>query len=145
MQRFTYFLIALSLFLAPATAAHALSYSNVLNQVGDNAGLAVDGEPNQGLLTMIGSIIAVAMGLLGVVLLLLTIYAGFLWMTAQGNEEQVVKAKTMLRNAVIGLIITLAAYSIASFVVTNVGPSTGGSSSSSGSDASSVWDTDPSN
>ncbi|MEK7139360.1 MAG: hypothetical protein AAB817_01535, partial [Patescibacteria group bacterium] len=40
---------------------------------------------------------------LGVVFLVLTVYAGFKWMTAGGNSEQIDEAKALLRNAVIGL------------------------------------------
>ena len=96
----------------------ALDYSNALGQFGDNAGLSVSGEPNQGFTTMIGSILYVAMGFLGVLLLILFVYAGFLWMTSQGNEEQVTKAKTLIRDAIIGLFIVLAAYSFTRFVLT---------------------------
>ena len=68
-----------------------------------------------------GNIIGYALGLLGVVFVILTIYAGYLWMTAQGNEEQITKAKKMITNAVIGFIIISLAYVITSFVVTSVG------------------------
>jgi hypothetical protein len=52
---------------------------------------------------------------LGVLFVCLTVYAGFLWMTAGGNEEHIEKAKKLLFRAVIGLIIVLSAYSIAWF------------------------------
>jgi len=67
--------------------------------------------------SIVGNIIGYALALLGVVFTILTIYAGFLWMTAQGNEEQISKAKKMLTNAVIGMIIIGAAYAISSFVI----------------------------
>jgi hypothetical protein len=35
----------------------------------------------------------VALGLVGIVVLVLVIYAGYLWMTAAGNEDQVETAK----------------------------------------------------
>lgn len=60
-------------------------------------------------------IIRVMLGLTTLVLISLNLYAGYLWMTASGNEEQVTKAKTLIRNAVIGLIIVLSAYSITIF------------------------------
>ena len=37
------------------------------------------------------------------------IYAGFLWVTAGGNPENVTKARTMLINALIGIAIALLA------------------------------------
>lgn len=65
----------------------------------------------------IGYYIKVMLNLLGVVLLLVFIYAGFLWMTAQGDSKQVDKAKAMMRNALIGLVITLLSRAVATFVV----------------------------
>lgn len=61
---------------------------------------------------IIGTIIQVLLGFLGVIFLVLTIVSGFQWMTAQGNEDTVKKAKKTLTNAIIGLIVVLAAYII---------------------------------
>lgn len=127
MKKFFLLALVFGLTFTSIPSVHAaLNYSNVLGNVGNGAGLTSGstGEPKVGLITIIGTIMKTALGLLGVVLLLLTIYAGFMWMTAQGNEEQVTKAKTMIRNAVIGLIITLAAYSIASFVTGQISTAT---------------------
>jgi len=44
-------------------------------------------------------------------------------MTAGGDEAKVTKAKGILKNAIIGLIIVLAAYIITTFVITNVSSS----------------------
>lgn len=119
--------VGLQLIAVPALAATSANYGSFLGNVGTNAGLATTGgTPNSDLATIIGSIISVVLGLLGVIFLLLTIYAGFLWMTAQGNEEQVQKATGILKNAIIGLIVTLAAYSIATFVVSQVSTATSG-------------------
>ena len=68
----------------------------------------------------VGKIIKIVLGLLGIIFLALTVYAGVLWMTAAGNEEQVTKALGILKTSVIGLIIIIAAYSITYFVVANV-------------------------
>ncbi len=70
--------------------------------------------------TLIGNIIEVALGFVGLIVFAIILYAGFLWMTAQGNEEQVGKAKQMMSNAVIGFIIIVAAYALTSYVVTAV-------------------------
>src|SRR5271156_1815142 len=52
---------------------------------------------------IIARVIQSALGFLGVVALVLVLYGGYLWMTAGGNEVQVDSAKTLLRNALIGL------------------------------------------
>ena len=79
---------------------------------------------------IIGGIISVALGFIGVLLFALFIYAGFLWMTAGGNEEQVKKAKGLIMNAVIGLIIVIASYAIADFVLTQLSQATSGAGTS---------------
>jgi len=66
---------------------------------------------------MIARIINIALGLLGIVALLLILYGGFLWMTAGGNEENVDKAKKVLINAVIGLAIILTSFAISQFIL----------------------------
>ncbi|MFH0892143.1 MAG: hypothetical protein V1867_05175 [Candidatus Falkowbacteria bacterium] len=67
---------------------------------------------------IIGAIIGVFLSLLGIILLCLIIYGGYLWMTSAGNEPKVYKAKQVLTNATIGLIIVLSAYGITQFVFT---------------------------
>lgn len=66
--------------------------------------------------TRAGVIIGIILSFVGVIFLVLMIYAGLMWMTAQGNQERVNKAKDLMINAVIGLIIVMAAYAITSFV-----------------------------
>lgn len=62
-------------------------------------------------------IINVLLGFLSVVAVLIVMYAGALWMTSRGDPRQIEKAKKILVNAVIGLIILFSAYSIAAFVL----------------------------
>ena len=54
---------------------------------------------------------------LGVLFLGLAIYSGITWMTAQGNDQKVEKAKNILIASISGLIVVLAAYAISYFVV----------------------------
>lgn len=58
------------------------------------------------------NIIRTALEFIGIIFIVLTLYAGFLWMTAGGNEEKVTKSKTLLFQATIGLAIIVSAYSI---------------------------------
>ncbi len=83
-----------------------------LQTVGATAGL---GE--RSIEEMVGIIINIALGFIGIIMVILFIYGGFLWMTAAGDDKKVSKAKDILTAAVIGLIIVLAAYAIARFVV----------------------------
>ncbi len=59
-----------------------------------------------------GDVVAAALSLVGVIFILFTIYGGYLWMTDQGNEEQVEKAKKIIKNSIIGLVIVVSSYAI---------------------------------
>lgn len=74
---------------------------------------------------IVAKIIRVALGFLGIIVLVLILYGGFLWMTSAGNEEQIDKAKKFLINAVIGLAIILSALAIVQFVIRALTRSTG--------------------
>ncbi|OGH88015.1 MAG: hypothetical protein A3J93_02485 [Candidatus Magasanikbacteria bacterium RIFOXYC2_FULL_42_28] len=58
----------------------------------------------------IGKVIYFLMGIIGSLLLLFYVWAGFLWMTAQGNAEQITKAKHILLWATLSIIVQMAAY-----------------------------------
>jgi len=81
---------------------------------------------------LVATIISAFLGLLGIIFVILIIYAGYNWMTASGDEEKVNKAKATLTQAVIGLIIIIAAYSITYFIFSNLPGGTGGGSPSGG-------------
>ncbi|OGH69360.1 MAG: hypothetical protein A2754_02395 [Candidatus Magasanikbacteria bacterium RIFCSPHIGHO2_01_FULL_47_8] len=74
----------------------------------------------------IGTIIKAVLGLVGTIFLVLTIYAGILWMTAAGKEEQIEKAKNIIRATVIGLAIVMSAYAITFFVTSRLGGASSG-------------------
>lgn len=68
---------------------------------------------------IIGNIINIVLGFLGVLLLVYLIYAGFLWMTSSDSKGPE-KAKEMIRNAIIGLIIIVSSFAISNFVLTQL-------------------------
>jgi len=84
------------------------------------------GLPTLDIRTIIANIIRVALSLVGIVLVIIIMYGGFLYMTAGGNEEQIGRAKDVLKNAVIGLAIILSAYAIVLFIMKMLGVSMGG-------------------
>lgn len=79
------------------------------------AGLASSNSPD--LMTLIGQLIGAVMGLVGVILFGYMVYGGFKWMTAGGNEKAVTEAQAIIRNAVIGIVLIVAAYAISNFVI----------------------------
>ncbi|TAL19776.1 hypothetical protein EPN90_02455 [Patescibacteria group bacterium] len=70
--------------------------------------------------TIVAGLIQTFLGLIGIVFLGLTIYGGYLWLMARGNEQQVEKAKETIKAGVIGLAIILGAYAITTFITTYV-------------------------
>ena len=92
------------------------------SQLGDEAGFNID----QSLGDVVGLVIQAFLGLLGIIFLILIIFAGYNWMTAGGEEEKVRKAKSTISRAVIGLIIIVADYAITYFVFTYLPGATGG-------------------
>lgn len=60
------------------------------------------------------------LGLLVLIAVSLVVYAGFLWMTARGNEETVTKAKGILAGALIGVFLILASYGVTQYVFANL-------------------------
>lgn len=89
-----------------------------LKQIGDVYGQNKD-KPSQ-IIIVVASIINVSLGLLGIIFLILLLYAGFNWMTAGGDEEKIKTASETITRAVIGLIIILASWAIAKFVVSTI-------------------------
>jgi hypothetical protein len=103
---------ALAMFSLPLVSSAQLDQAKVeLGKVGQVVG---EGEP---LPTLIGNFINVILGILGILLVVYFVYAGFLYMTAQGESKKVDSAKGIMKDAVIGLVIIVFAYAIAGFVI----------------------------
>ncbi len=116
------------LMFTPATV-----FASVIEKI--QGGLTTAGKASYGedastdLPAIIGSVIGVALGLLGVILLGLLIYGGVLWMIAQGEEKKVKDAKETIKNAIIGLVIVVVAYTLAGWILEQLsGAMSGGSS-----------------
>ena len=73
-----------------------------------------------GLTGTIASLIRTAMGFLGIIAVIITLYGGFLWMTAAGNDDKVKQARKVMMSGFIGLVIVVAAFTLATFVITQL-------------------------
>lgn len=65
-----------------------------------------------GLATVAGEIVATFLSLIGIIFIAYTLYGGYLWMTAGGNEDRVTKARAIIRNGVIGMIVIFSVWGI---------------------------------
>jgi uncharacterized BrkB/YihY/UPF0761 family membrane protein len=115
--------IGLAAMIAAALAAPFSALADLtgagLNATAGQALLAT--TPGQ-LPIIIGTIIKTALGLVGVIFLVLMVYAGFIWMIARGDEAKVEKAKDTIVNCIIGIVIVVGAYAITSYLVTAFNP-----------------------
>lgn len=122
MKTFKIFIICILIILgfqASSFLALAQSYdfnaNSGLSSAAQNAGYETSPEKN--IEFYMSQIITIILSVLGVVFLILIIYGGLIWMTAAGNEEKAKKAKELITEAMIGLIIVLAAYAISYFII----------------------------
>ncbi|MBI5230415.1 MAG: IPT/TIG domain-containing protein, partial [Candidatus Magasanikbacteria bacterium] len=120
-------LLSVAIFLLTALPRAAYAQNFVPTQVGSNTdALGVGGiGASTGLVDtdpriIAAKIIRIALGLLGVIVIGFMLYAGYLWMTAGGDEEKVATAKKVLRNAVIGLAIILSSVAITQFIISKL-------------------------
>ena len=111
------FVLSILAFLAVPSAVHGQQgvIRNYLNNTAVNYG-GYSAEKGD-LATVVGGVIFVILSLLGIVFIVLIVYAGFKWMLAQGEEAKVTEARNLIMHSIIGLIIVLAAYAISYFVI----------------------------
>ena len=101
----------------PPPSSPSNSAIDTLTKVATNGGYQPASTP-QGLLpTVIGVAIQAALSLLGAVFVILIIVGGYVWMTAEGNDQKVEKAQNYIRRAIIGMLITFSAWAIWSFIL----------------------------
>jgi cytochrome bd-type quinol oxidase subunit 2 len=117
-------LILIGSLFAPMTASAQLSSADTGLTTTVKKGYGVS-ESIISLPEFVGSyIVAPILGLTGTIIFVLMTYAGFLWVTAQGDEKKVKKAKDILNECIVGAVILVGAYALANFVVTSLSATT---------------------
>lgn len=116
---FTFLLVVGAIFLWPNILLAADLDTGI--EYGAQTGLS-DQDPR----VTVAKIIRIFLGFLGIIAVSLIMYGGWLYMTSEGNEEKITKAKQVIKNAVIGLLIILASFSIVSFIIGRLLGSTSG-------------------
>lgn len=107
-------LFAYLLLVAPALVALPASAQGDIYGVNDlqNANLGT-----RDLRETIVGIINIVLGFLGILATLIILIGGFKWMTSQGSSDKVDEAKKMIGAGIVGLLIVLASYAIARYVL----------------------------
>lgn len=113
-----FIIILLSLILLPSailagTGPLSPSMSEqMIDQWGDSGLNANDTFTATNIEVIVANVISAFLGFLGIIFVVLMLLGGYNWMTAQGDESKVEKAKATIQRAIIGLIIVVSAYSI---------------------------------
>jgi len=108
-------MLLMFLFVTPVFSDFDIS--NMANKAADKAGYKTTSISETTLAETIGLVVKAALSMVGVIFLLLMVYAGYLWMTARGEEEMTKKAQKIIISSVIGLIIVVASYTVTNFIV----------------------------
>jgi len=117
MRKIKLFLITISSILA-MPIGHSLAqvtppaerYKNLAGKSGYNIG--VTGNK----MDIVVNVIIYVLGFIGLFFLIMVIYSGIQWISAGGNEDTITKAKTRLKNSIIGFAIIVLAYALTVFV-----------------------------
>ena len=116
------FLLAYSFIFT--TAAHASPFEEIMGGLGRTKNAA--GYPDTQFVPAWANYVSGFLTLMGALFLIMTIYGGWIWMTARGNEQEVAKAKKMIINALIGLLIIFVARIAVEFIISSLGSSSSG-------------------
>jgi cytochrome bd-type quinol oxidase subunit 2 len=121
-QIFISIIIALS--FATPTVLAAGSLGDAVSNLGKSGKEA--GTTEAEVETVVGTAINAALTLVGLIFLVLMVYAGYLWMTARGEEGQVEKAQKIISAAVIGLVLVMSAAAITKLITSRFESAQGG-------------------
>lgn len=78
------------------------------------------GLPSGDIRVIMSALINQAISLMGIVFVVIILYAGFLYLFSMGDDEKIQKAKSTIFGGIIGLVIIFTSYSIASFVINSI-------------------------
>jgi Zn-dependent protease with chaperone function len=114
---FAMFALVISMAFAISTPVLALDSDNLLwgeqrENIDEKIGLG-----NEDPRVIAASIINVILGFLGIIAVVIIMLGGFKWMTAGGNEDKIGEAKGLLSAGIIGLVIILASWGLATWIV----------------------------
>lgn len=116
MKKILIFTIGILLLFPQITLTQNLGLGSAgsnLESAGASAGVSGDTD----ITAIIGIGIQTALAFVGLIFMILMIYAGYLWMTARGEEEPIKKAQKIITACVIGLVLVVSAFAITRLVI----------------------------
>lgn len=105
----------------PATSNGPVPFSSdTVEKVRAEALVYLSQLPTTNPQAIFGLAIKILMMFMGSIMFALVVYAGFIWMTAQGNSERIEKARNIMIWSALGVAVMLLSYIIVNFVFTSV-------------------------
>ncbi|MDO8499917.1 MAG: pilin [bacterium] len=101
---------------APTLVSASLPGEDSLTKSAGKAGYSSTG-PFSNITGIVSNFVSVALSVLGIVFLGMMLMSGVRWMTARGNSEFIEKAKENMIAATTGLVIVLASFAVANFLL----------------------------
>lgn len=122
MKKIGYFSLVLSsyAFAENILAAAPDGMTKTMESLGKAAKYTTDGIDKNSMSGYIGSLVAIFLGLLGVIFVIIFIVSGYNWMMAGGEAAKLDKAKESMWRAIIGLLIVISAYAIQQYVFSRI-------------------------
>ncbi|HRY36738.1 MAG TPA: hypothetical protein P5230_02560 [Candidatus Magasanikbacteria bacterium] len=109
------FLVLFSFILLPIQKVCAQSYTT--SSLKEEAAAKLNPSNVQGVSDLMSRGINAMVMFMGTIALALMVYAGFLWMTAAGNDSKIEKARTILVWTAFGAVAIGASYGFVRFVI----------------------------
>lgn len=113
---------SLSLAVTGAITAAIAASSPVLAQVRSGVNAATSGTELQGrsIPGSVSSIVNIILWAAGIIAVIMVIWSGMKFITANGEAQKVSAARNSLSYSLIGLVVVVLAYAIVNFVITNI-------------------------
>ena len=109
MKKILVFLLLLAPSMASATAG--------LNAFGVNQMRNLSTFSTRSVYDTVSGIVNMVLGFLGTIAVLLFLFAGFKWVTSQGDSGKIDEAKKLMGAAVVGIAIIFASYAVSQFII----------------------------
>lgn len=117
MLLITVLAFTVGMFLFPSTVPILAESATTTISTGLDAAAGDAYSKDLTITVFIGNLIRILLAATGIFFLVLTVYAGILYLTAWGDETKIKTAKKLLTNAIIGLVIIIGAYALSRYVV----------------------------
>lgn len=114
LKRLTAIVAMIAVLLVPVTPVFADTV-DVLNK-GACSGSSICSGSNTGLFSVIRTVIQVMLTIAGAVAVIMIIIGGIRYVTSAGDQSDVKAAKDTILYAVVGLVITIMAYAVVTYV-----------------------------